>query len=80
MITYCLPGDPSVFGNLPPHPAMKEAVMKVVEGGKYSGYGHSRGLEEARGAVAREYSTPDALLTADVSEIDVDFNGRLYAG
>lgn len=64
----CRSGDPTVFGNLPPHPAVKEAVKKVLEEGKYNGYGHSSGLEVTRRAVAEEHSIPDAPLTADVSE------------
>ena len=36
-------GDPTVFGNLPPAPNIAAAVKKVIEEGKHSGYGHSRG-------------------------------------
>lgn len=36
-------GDPTVFGNLPPAPNIAAAVKKVVDEGKHSGYGHSRG-------------------------------------
>ena len=38
-----LPGDPTVFGNLPPDSTAAEAVKRAVETGKYNGYGHSRG-------------------------------------
>ena len=36
-------GDPTVFGNLPPAPNIAAAVKTVIDGGKHSGYGHSRG-------------------------------------
>ena len=36
-------GDPTVFGNLPPAPNIAAAVKKVIDEGKHSGYGHSRG-------------------------------------
>ena len=39
-------GDPTVFGNLPPHPAITEALKKAVDTGKYNGYGHSKGMKE----------------------------------
>ena len=73
MFTQCSPspsspltGDPSVFGNLPPHPAVIEGVRLALESGKYHGYGHSSGLAEARDAVAKEFSRPGAPLTGKV--------------
>ena len=62
-----LSGDPSVFGNLPPHPAVIEGVKRALESGKYNGYGHSSGLPEAREAVAKEFNRPRAPLTSEVS-------------
>ena len=59
-------GDPSIFGNLPPHPAVIEGVKRALESGKYHGYGHSSGLPEVRAAVAKEFSRPGAPLMAQV--------------
>ena len=39
-------GDPTVFGNLPPHPAITEALKKAADSGKYNGYGHSKGMAD----------------------------------
>ena len=65
LVPYCS-GDPSVFGNLPPHPAVTEGVRLALESGGYHGYGHSSGLPEVRAAVAKEFSRPGAPLTAQV--------------
>ena len=65
LVPYCS-GDPSVFGNLPPHPAVTEGVRLALESGGYHGYGHSSGLPEVREAVAKEFSRPGAPLTAQV--------------
>ena len=37
------PGDPTVFGNLPPHPVIPQALKNAVDEGKYNGYSHSSG-------------------------------------
>ena len=63
---FTVPGDPTLFGNLPPHPAVTEGVRLALESGKYHGYGHSSGLAEAREAVAKEFSRPGAPLTGKV--------------
>lgn len=57
-------GDPSVFGNLPPHEVVYEAVRTALDSHSYNGYGHSTGLEITRRAVAEAYSIPEAPLTA----------------
>ena len=74
-------GDPSVFGNLPPHPSAFEAVQKAAASGRYNGYAHSSGLPEARAAVAEEYSTTQHPLTAEVGQIlgTIIFNVCLFA-
>ena len=37
-------GDPTVFGNLPPDPAIAQAVKDAIDTGDYNGYGHSSGI------------------------------------
>lgn len=37
-------GDPTVFGNLPVHEAMKEAIKKALDSGSYDGYGPAQGI------------------------------------
>ena len=72
LITYiCIPhtGDPSIFGNLEPHPAVNEAVKAVLDGGsdiKVNGYPHSAGLVEARTAIAQMSSSDNCQLTHEV--------------
>ena len=67
---------------LPVHPAVPEAVKKVLELGGCTGYGHSRGLPETRAALARLYS-PFTLdprgLTAEVG-IHISFSLETYEG
>ena len=40
--TYCT-GDPTVFGNLPPDPAIAQAVKDAIDKGHFNGYPHSAG-------------------------------------
>lgn len=49
-------GDPTVFGNLPPHPAVGEALQEAIASGRYNGYDHSSGVEETRRALAEHLS------------------------
>ena len=49
-------GDPAVFGNLPPHPAVNEALKEVAVSGAYSGMTLSTGLPEAKHCVAEQLS------------------------
>ena len=67
-----LKGDPSIFGNLDPHPAVKEALKDALDSGdvNISGYPHSAGLVEARSAVAEVSSTNSCQVTHEVSSID----------
>ena len=53
-------GDPTVFGNLKTHDIITKAMVQAVESGKYNGYGPSTGIFEAREAVAKFISTPEA--------------------
>ena len=59
-------GDPSIFGNLPPHPAVIEGVKLALESGQYNGYGHSSGIPHVREVVAKEFSRPGATFTKEV--------------
>jgi len=36
-------GDPTVFGNLPVHDVMKQAIKDAVDTGTYNGYGPAQG-------------------------------------
>ena len=54
---------------IPPHPAVIEAVHRVLDSGGECGYGHSCGLPPTRQAVAELFSpftTEKKGLTADV--------------
>lgn len=33
-----------MFGNLPPHPVITQALVKAAESDKFNGYGHSKGV------------------------------------
>ena len=37
-------GDPTVFGNLPVHEAMKQAVKDALDSGTWNGYGPAQGM------------------------------------
>ncbi|KAJ3655527.1 hypothetical protein Zmor_014654 [Zophobas morio] len=45
-------GDPTVYGNLKPSEETVQAVIDVVQSGKYNGYAPCTGYEQARDAVA----------------------------
>ncbi|XP_036218286.1 tyrosine aminotransferase [Bactrocera oleae] len=46
-------GDPTTFGNLRASDETMLAVQRCIESGKYNGYAHSQGHEEARRAIAK---------------------------
>ncbi|XP_067641577.1 tyrosine aminotransferase [Eurosta solidaginis] len=46
-------GDPTTFGNLRASDETMMAVKRSIESGKYNGYAHSQGYEEARRAIAK---------------------------
>ncbi|KAJ2707022.1 hypothetical protein FB645_001163 [Coemansia sp. IMI 203386] len=58
-------GDPTVFGNFKTHPVVVEAVEEAVRSFSFNGYPPSVGVPQAREAVARKYTHPQAPLTAN---------------
>lgn len=56
-------GDPTIFGNLLPHENMLSAVEESLRSHKHNGYAPAVGELEARRAIARTMSVPDAPLT-----------------
>ena len=46
-------GEPAVFGNLDPHPAVKEAVKKALDTIHLAKMAHSAGIPEVRGVIAK---------------------------
>ncbi|XP_057291546.1 tyrosine aminotransferase-like [Hydractinia symbiolongicarpus] len=56
-------GDPTVFGNLLPHPNMLEAIEESLHSHKHNGYGPAIGNLEARKAIAKCMTVPEAPLT-----------------
>lgn len=56
-------GDPTVFGNLPPHENMLTAVEESLRSSKHNGYALAIGNLPARQTIAKHMSTPDSLLT-----------------
>ena len=69
VISSCIhAGDPSIFGNLDPHPAINEAVKAVLDSKEVNtnGYPHSSGLVVARKAIAESLSTEKFKLTHEV--------------
>ena len=63
-------GDPTRFGTLPIHPAVTEAILKVIHSGKVNGYFPANGILETRDAVAKYFSRPQAPLTSQVMMMD----------
>ncbi|KAI1285410.1 Tyrosine aminotransferase [Halotydeus destructor] len=57
-------GDPTLFGNLQPADEIVDALVKSITSGKHNGYLPAAGLLEAREAVARYVSVPDAQVDA----------------
>ncbi|KAJ1942656.1 hypothetical protein GGF37_003018, partial [Kickxella alabastrina] len=58
-------GDPTVFGNFKTHPVVVEAVEEAIRSYAFNGYPPSVGVPQAREAIAKKYSHPQAPLTAD---------------
>lgn len=56
-------GDPTVFGNLLPHPNMLKAIEESANSHKHNGYAPAVGMLQARKAIAKYMSIPDAPLT-----------------
>ncbi|KAG8236102.1 hypothetical protein J437_LFUL000464, partial [Ladona fulva] len=57
-------GDPTIFGNLKPPQEAVEAVCASIQSMNFNGYAPSVGYQEAREAVAKYVSTPEAEVTA----------------
>ncbi|KAJ9071444.1 hypothetical protein DSO57_1036794 [Entomophthora muscae] len=55
-------GDPTVFGNFNVHPSIQESLIKQIKSCKSNGYGPSHGLLEARKAIAKKFTIPEAPL------------------
>ncbi|CAG9540286.1 unnamed protein product [Cercopithifilaria johnstoni] len=58
-------GDPTVSGALPVCSAAIEAISEALISHKYEGYGPAIGIMEAREAIARHFTHPEAPVTAD---------------
>lgn len=58
-------GDPTVSGALPVCPVAIPAVTEALNSCKYLGYGPAIGTLEAREAVARHFTHPEAPVTAE---------------
>ncbi|KAJ1893477.1 hypothetical protein LPJ66_005735, partial [Kickxella alabastrina] len=58
-------GDPTVFGNFKTHPVVVKAVEEAIRSYAFNGYPPSVGVPQAREAIAKKYSHPQAPLTAD---------------
>ncbi|ESN98752.1 hypothetical protein HELRODRAFT_185032 [Helobdella robusta] len=58
-------GDPTTFGNLPVCDEILQAVEKSLKCQLRNGYSPSMGYDDARDAVAKHYSTPTSILTAE---------------
>ena len=80
-------GDPTIYGNFPPHPKWVEAIAEAVQSDKFS-YDESAGIREARQAVA-EYSQQanhkitfsDVILTSGCSmAIEICMSSLANAG
>lgn len=56
-------GDPTIFGNFKVHDSIEESLVKHIKSGKSNGYAPAHGTVEARKAVAKKFSTPEAPLT-----------------
>ncbi|KAJ3091615.1 hypothetical protein HK102_014101, partial [Quaeritorhiza haematococci] len=57
-------GDPTVFDNLKTSDVVVNEVEKQVKSFKSNGYPPSVGYEQARDAIARQFSSPEAPLTS----------------
>ncbi|EJW88459.1 tyrosine aminotransferase [Wuchereria bancrofti] len=58
-------GDPTVSGALPVCSTAIQAISEALTSRKYEGYGPAIGILEAREAIARHFTHPEAPVTAD---------------
>eukprot|EP00999_Lentomonas_sp_LEN2_P002718 NODE_591_length_1341_cov_89.591433_g552_i0.p1 GENE.NODE_591_length_1341_cov_89.591433_g552_i0~~NODE_591_length_1341_cov_89.591433_g552_i0.p1 ORF type:complete len:411 (-),score=82.04 NODE_591_length_1341_cov_89.591433_g552_i0:60-1292(-) len=70
-------GDPTVFGNLKTPEAAVDAVAEAVKSYKFNGYPPSVGYEAARQAIADEFSSDAAPLSAKDIVITSSCSGAL---
>ncbi|XP_071493551.1 tyrosine aminotransferase-like [Diadema antillarum] len=70
-------GDPTKFGNLEPSDVVVDAVSASLKSGKNNGYSPSVGYVDARAAVARKYSHPNAPLTSEDVILSCGCSGAL---
>jgi len=57
-------GDPTVFGNMDCPEVVNQAIIQALMSKRNNGYGPSIGLQEAREAIAKRYSTKDSPIAA----------------
>ncbi|KAI7849307.1 tyrosine aminotransferase [Circinella umbellata] len=58
-------GDPTVFGNFNVDQTANDAVTKQLNTFKHNGYSPAHGTVEARDAIARKFSVPEAPINAN---------------
>ena len=46
-------GDPTIYGNFPPHKIISESIVQEINSGKANGYCPAHGTVDARKAVAK---------------------------
>lgn len=59
-------GDPTIFGNLVASVETINAVQRAIESGKYNGYAHTAGHEEARKAIVKYVAHQGSVSPNDV--------------
>ncbi len=55
-----------MFGNLDTHETVTKAVIKQIESCRSNGYSPASGDDDAKEAIAKRYTTPEAPITANV--------------
>jgi len=81
-------GDPTAFGNLQAPEVLNETMIALIREGKFNGYGASSGLDAARAAVAKRFSTStcvykpeDVIIASGCSgALEIAINGMLDEG
>ncbi|TMS36731.1 hypothetical protein L596_003825 [Steinernema carpocapsae] len=58
-------GDPTLTGTLPPCQTAVDAIKEAVESHTFDGYGPAVGTQDARKAIAKQFSLPEAKISAD---------------
>lgn len=81
-------GDPTAFGNLHAPEVLNETVIGLIREAKNNGYGASAGLDAARAAIAKSFSTEhcsylstDILIASGCSgALEIAINGLVNEG